>query len=284
PIVMANVNRAIAPPWNLWSEQTDSLAQRDTGWIQFYCESNQDVFDTVLQAFRISERVLVPSMLVLDAFILSHTTEGVDVPEQSEVDAFLPPYRPEFSLDPENPGAFGGITDPAPYFELKRLQHEGMMSALRVAEEVDEEFGRRFGRRHGIVQPYRCDDAELVLVVSSTTCSTARIAVDMLRDAGHAVGALKIRLFRPFPAEAVYECISAAPKVAVVDRNLSIGTGGIFAQELRAALYGREPAPAVFGFVTGLGGGDITPEAVRDMALHALKNKSPEEGPIFWKT
>jgi pyruvate/2-oxoacid:ferredoxin oxidoreductase alpha subunit len=284
PIVMVNVNRAIAPPWNLWSEQTDSLAQRDTGWLQFYCENNQDVLDTTLQAFKIAERTLVPAMLVLDAFILSHTTEPVDVPEQAEADAFLPPYSPRHILDTDAPRAFGSITGADDYFELKRLRHESMRDVLAIAAEVDADFETRFGRGHGLIKPYRCEDAELVIVTSGTTSSTARAAVDALRDQGRAVGMINVRLFRPFPGELLARAIGSAPKVAVIDRNLCVGLGGIFAQELRADLYGRDVRPEVFGFVTGLGGGDITPASVSAMAGHALANTPPaDNAPIWWK-
>jgi pyruvate/2-oxoacid:ferredoxin oxidoreductase alpha subunit len=284
PIVMVNVNRAIAPPWNLWSEQTDSLSQRDTGWLQFYCENNQDVLDTTLQAFKIAEQTLVPAMLVLDAFILSHTTEPVDVPEQAEADAFLPPYQPRHMLDTNDPKAFGSITGAEDYFELKRLRHDSMIDVIQVAADVDAEYQQRFGRSHGLIRPYRCDDAELVIVTSGTTSSTARVAVDAMRGAGKAVGMINIRLFRPFPGELLAAAIGGAPKVAVVDRNLSVGLGGIFAQELRASLYGHDKQPEIFGFVTGLGGGDITPDSVTAMAEHALAEKAPaDHAPIWWK-
>lgn len=284
PIVIANVNRAIAPPWNLWSEQTDSLSQRDTGWCQFYCSSNQDVLDTALQAFRIAEQTLVPCMLVLDAFILSHTTEGVDVPEQDKVDAFLPPFQPRALLDPDNPAAFGSITGPEDYFILKQMRHDAMQSVLTVAEQTENEFEKLFGRRHGLIASYRCEDAELVLVTSGTTSSTARLAVNALRKQGVAAGMINVRLFRPFPGELLKNAIGGAAKVAVIDRNLCVGLGGIFAQELRAALYGTDTQPRIYGFVTGLGGGDITPEAIESMARHALENGAPaNDAPIWWK-
>lgn len=284
PIVIANVNRAIAPPWNLWSDQTDSLAQRDTGWIQYYCESNQEVLDTTLQAFRLSEQTLIPSMLVMDAFLLSHTTEDVDVPEQSDVDAFLPPFKPQFLLDTDNPAAFGGITGPADYFQLKKMRDNDMQAALQTAQDVDAEFSQRFGRSWPLAQPYRCEDAEIILVTSGTAAATARLSADMLRDSGVAAGVIKTRLFRPFPADLISSLIGNTPKIAVIDRNLSIGIGGIFAQELKAALYGKPNTPQIFGYVAGLGGGDITPEIIRDMALNALASKSPESNTVWWDT
>lgn len=274
PIVMVNVNRAIAPPWNLWSEQTDSLSQRDTGWIQFYCENNQEALDTILQAYKLAERTCVPVMMAMDAFILSHTTEVVDVPDAADVDAFLPPYNPEVKLDPDAPHAFGAITGGREYQLLKRERHEEMMNAMNVADEIDEEFRARFGRGYGIVEGYRCEGAELVLLTSGTLSGTARISIDMLRDSGIAAGVVKVRMFRPFPAERIARAACGAPKIAVIDRNLSPGAGGIFAQELKAGLYGGGYAPEIIGYVGGLGGGDFTPENIADIARGALTSKA----------
>ncbi len=282
PIVMVNVNRAIAPPWNLWSEQTDSLSQRDTGWIQLYCENNQEVLDTTLHAYRIAEQLRVPVMLVMDAFILSHTSEVVDVPDIAQVDRFLPPYNPEVKLDPADPHSFGSITGGAEYQELKRIRHEAILRARDVALEVDSEFDAIFGRKYGIVQPYRCDDAELILLTSGTTAGTARIAVDALREEGVAAGTLKVRLFRPFPAHAIAEGVGDAPKVAVIDRNVSLGAGGIFAQELKAAFYDMDRRPEIIGIVSGLGGGDFTPEAIARIAHNAASAKG-RRGEAVWE-
>ncbi len=282
PIVMADVNRAIAPPWNLWCEQTDSLAQRDTSWLHIYCENNQEVLDTAIQSFKIAESINIPVMYVLDAFILSHTAEIVDIPDQKDVDDFLPPYKPKFKLDPNDPHAFGSITGPAEFQRLKRFRHEDMVNAISLIKEIDADYERRFGRSYGVVSPYRCEDAELILVTSGTVSGTARAAIDALRAEGLAVGALKIRLFRPFPADDVAAAIGNCPKVAVIDRNLSVGAGGIFAQELKAAMYGREQRPAVLGFVGGLGGGDFTPASIAALAKRALET-APSDAPVIWE-
>jgi pyruvate/2-oxoacid:ferredoxin oxidoreductase alpha subunit len=282
PIVMANVNRAIAPPWNLWAEQTDSLAQRDTSWLHFYCEDNQEVLDTAIQAFKIAEAINLPVMYVLDAFILSHTAEIVDIPDQKDVDEFLPPFIPRLKLDPDDPHAFGSITEPAEYQKLKQHRHEDMVASIGLIKEIDAEYRERFGRGYGTVLPYRCEDAELILVTSGTVSGTARVAIDELRAAGVAAGALKIRLFRPFPGDDVAAAIGDCPKVAVIDRNLSVGASGIFAQELKAALYGRDLRPTVLGFVGGLGGGDFTPAAIGKIARRALE--CPDTGqPVLWE-
>lgn len=264
PIVMANVNRAMGAPWSVWTDQNDSLAQRDTGWLQIYCESNQEVLDTVLQAFRIAETVRLPVMLILDAFVLSHTAEPVEIPELEDADRFLPPYRPGLRLDPSDPHAFNGLATPDSYMEFRFRMQQATITAIEVASEVDSEFARIFGRSYGIVEAYRCEEAELILITSSTVTSTAREVVDRFRDAGRRVGLLKIRLFRPFPAEAVRRLAAGATKLAVIDRNIGFGVGGIFAQEVRAALYNHLDVP-VYGFIAGLGGRDITPDTIREI-------------------
>lgn len=281
PIVMANVNRAMGAPWSIWTDQNDSLAQRDTGWMQFYCESNQETLDTVIQAYKVAERVLLPAMLVLDAFFLSHTSEAVDVPDQALVDRYLPPYRPEYKLDLADPRAFGGITMPSEYFELRYKIQRAMEEALTVAEEADLEFERLFGRGYGLVEPYKLEGAELAVVTSGTVTSTARLVIDALRAKGEKVGLLKVRLFRPFPAALVRELLLGLPKIAVIDRNISFGHGGIFAQEVKSALYNAEPRPPLFGFIAGLGGRDITPELIEEIIEYALAHDRPEEE-IIW--
>jgi pyruvate/2-oxoacid:ferredoxin oxidoreductase alpha subunit len=281
PIVMAEVNRALAPPWSIWSEQTDSLAQRDTGWLQFYCESNQEVLDTTIQAFKISEQVLLPSMIVLDAFFLSHTYEPVDVPEQREVDEFLPPYEPDIKMDVDDPHAFGALVGPDGYYEFRYKIQQAFEEAKRVIEDVGREYGERFGRAYGLVEPYELDDAEIALVTSSTITSTARAVIKERRARGERVGLLKIRVFRPFPFEAVREALRGIPKVAVIDRNLSFGHHGIFHAELKSALYGQPEAPAIFGFIAGLGGRDVTPQTIQQI-LNIVRSHDEPDRDVYW--
>jgi pyruvate/2-oxoacid:ferredoxin oxidoreductase alpha subunit len=280
PVVLANVNRAMGPPWSIWTDQNDSLSQRDTGWIQYYCESNQEALDTVIQAYKVAERVSLPAMLVLDAFFLSHTSEPVEIPEQGLVDRYLPPYRPKYKLDLADPRAFGGITMPSEYFELRYKIQKAMEEALAVAEEADLEFKRLFGRGYGLVEPYRLEGAELALVTSGTVTSTARLVIDRLRAEGEKVGLLKARLFRPFPTSLVREHLLGILKIAVIDRNISFGHGGIFAQEIKSALY-NHGQPPLFGFIAGLGGRDITPELIEEIIEYALSHDRPEEE-IIW--
>ena len=266
PIVMADVNRAVAPGWSIWTDQNDTLAQRDTGWVQLYCETNQEVLDTTVQAFKLAEAVDLPVMIVLDAFFLSHTSEPVDIPEPSAVDDFLPRREARWKLDVRDPRAFGALTTPAVYMEMRLRQQEAMAEAIRVAAEVDEDWGRRFGRRYGLLERYRADDAELLLVTSGTITSTARYVVDQARQRGEKIGLVKARMFRPFPTAAWRAALAGVPHVAVLDRNISPGHSGIFAEEIRAALYDLPNAkrPAIHGYIVGLGGRDVRPETIID--------------------
>ena len=281
PIVMAQVNRALAPGWNIWADQTDSLAQRDTGWIQFYCENGQEVLDTTIQAFRLAEWVNLPVMVNLDAFFLSHTYEPVDVPEQKSVDRFLPPYKPRFQLDLANPCAFNQLAPPNIYMEMRHSIQMAMEEAFTFFEQMEEEFESILGRRHGAVEAIQCDDAEVILITSGTVTSTSRQVVAELREKGEKVGLLKIKLFRPFPVTMLRELTASASKVAVIDRNFSFGASGIFAQEVKAALFNFPGHPPVYGYVAGLGGRDITTEVIEEI-YWLTKNSTAPENESSW--
>jgi len=281
PIVMANVNRSLGAPWNIWCDQTDSLSQRDTGWLQFYCESSQEALDTVIQAYKISEKVSLPSMVVLDAFYLSHTFEPVNIPDQGRVDRFLPPYEPKYRLDPKVPRSFSGLTPPDLFTEMRYQIQEAMEEAKKVILHVDEEFDALFGRRYGLVEGYRLEDAELVLVTSGTAASTARDVIDQYRDDGKPVGLLKVRTFRPFPSEEIRKALKNVSKVAVIDRNISFGMGGIFAEELKSVYGNEEEGPIIFGYIAGLGGRDITKETLSGIIEHTFEEDRPKK-PSLW--
>lgn len=281
PIVMAEVNRALAPGWNIWADQTDSLAQRDTGWIQLYCETGQEALDAVLLAYRLAELVNLPVMAVLDAFFLSHTYEPVDVPEQEAVDAYLPAFQARFELDTANPCALSQLAAPNVYMEMRRNIQEGMERALAMFEDLEAEFAERFGRRYGAVEPLFCEDAEIVLLTSGTVTSTARQVLEDLRGEGEKVGLLKVKLFRPFPAEMVRKALGSCRKVAVIDRNFSFGASGIFAQETRAALCSLPERPTVFGYIAGLGGRDITEALIREIWQRTRDAELPESESIW---
>jgi pyruvate/2-oxoacid:ferredoxin oxidoreductase alpha subunit len=281
PIVMANVNRALGSPWNIWGEQTDSLSQRDTGWLQLYCESNQEVLDTTIQAFKIAEEIHLPVMLNLDAFFLSHTAEPVEIPEQKRVDDFLPRYQPEFRLDPKKPYSFGCLTPPEYFMEFRYKIQQSMLQGKEVSRRVDEEFGQSFGRKYGLIEAYRCDGADLILVTSGAIASTARVVVDALRQKGRKVGMVKVRLFRPFPQEELYAVLRDVEKVAVVDRNVSFGVGGIFAHELNAAFCNEKTRPPIFSYIAGLGGRDVTPQVLNDVVYQTYKRSQPEKQSVW---
>ena len=283
PIVLANVNRALGPGWSIWSEQTDSLAQRDTGWLQFYCETNQEVLDTVVQAFRIGEQLSLPVMLVLDAFVLSHTYEVVDIPDQKVIDSYLPPYEPKYKMDVDEPHAFGALVTPDNYYEMRYKIQKAMERAPEVAERADQEYREIVGRGYGIVEPLELEDAELVVVSAGALSSNVKAVVREYRKKGIKVGLLRMRMFRPFPVQKVRSLLLNKPKIAVIDRNISFGASGIFYQELKAALYGQNGGrePTVFGFIIGLGGRDITLQDIRDIIDFALEAEKPEED-IIW--
>ncbi|MGB5525873.1 MAG: pyruvate ferredoxin oxidoreductase, partial [Gemmatimonadota bacterium] len=213
PVVMANVNRAMAPGWNIWTDQNDSLSQRDTGWIQLYCETNQEVFDTTIQSFKLAEKVNLPVMLVLDAFFLSHTSEPVDVTEQEDVDRFLPRREATFKMDTSDPHAFGALVRPDAYTEMRWHQQEAMREARDVFRQVEDEWEAITGRRYGAVEAYRTEDADLLLVTSGTITSTARTVVDERRAAGEKVGLLKVKMFRPFPTDELRSHLGGVDRV-----------------------------------------------------------------------
>ncbi len=267
PIVLADVNRALAPGWSIWTDQNDSLSQRDTGWMQVYCQSSQEVVDSVVQAYRVSERVLLPTMVVLDAFFLSHTYEDVEVPEQEMVDGFLPPLELPHRMDLERPAALGNLVFPDRYMEFREKMHLAHRAALDVWEEVGREWGELTGRPYGLVEEYRMEGAELVLVTAATTASTARPVIDALRDEGVPAGLLRLRVFRPFPARRIREILAGRKKVVVLDRNCSFGHHGIFHQEIKSALYELpgDRQPGLAGIIAGLGGRDVTPDDLREM-------------------
>jgi pyruvate/2-oxoacid:ferredoxin oxidoreductase alpha subunit len=266
PIVMADINRSLAPGWSIWTDQNDTLSQRDTGWIQLYCETNQEVLDTTIQAFKLAEAVDLPVMIVLDAFFLSHTSEPVDIPEQSLVDEFLPRREARLKLDVNDPKAFGGLSPPNMYMEVRLRQQEAMQKVHEVFADVDAEWGKKFGRAYGAVETYKTAGADIVLLTSGTVTSTARHVVDLRRERGEKVGLVKVKMFRPFPTGLLRRVLGKVPRVAVLDRNISPGHSGIFAEEVRAALY-DQPAgkrPDIRGYIVGLGGRDVTPAVIEE--------------------
>lgn len=282
PVVMANVNRTLAAPWGFWADQTDSLAQRDTGWIQFYCESPQEALDTVLHAYRVAEAVQLPAMVVIEALHVSHALEPVDVPAPEVVARFLPPWEPPMRLDPAAPRAFGGTATPRQWRANRLAMHAAMERARAAVLEAGRLWGELTGRPYGAVERYAADDAELVLVATGAIASTAYEAVDRLREQGLAVGLLRLRLFRPFPDQELVARLRRARRVAVIDRNCSVGSGGIVAAEVRAALHARGLGHVpVLGYIMGLGGVDVPVERLEEIARDALRRPTSAPGPLF---
>ena len=273
PLVLVNVCRSVALPWSIWGDQQDAIQQRDTGWIQIFTETGQEALDMVLQAYRIAEdhRILLPVMVCLDSFIQSHTEELVEIPDQESVDSFLPPYDPVVTLDVDNPysisvGGFGKH-----YTRWRKEQQGAAEKAKEVIVEVGDEFARSFGRHYGgLIEPYRSEGAEAVIVIMGALTGTAREEVDEMRAEGKAVGLIKVRAFRPFPVQPLRQALAEVKAAAVLDRDCSWGYGGALATDLRAALYGLPNPPAVLNFIGGLGGADVPPEQMRYMLDKAL--------------
>ena len=281
PIVMVNVNRVLAVPWAFGSDQSDSLSQRDTGWMQFYCEDGQEALDTVIQAYKIAESVFLPVMVCIDGFFTSHFIEPLEIPDQAVIDAFLPTVSIPNRFDLQNPAYLSNVVSPAQFMAFRQRSFEDMEGAKPLIKEVDQEYGRALGRAYGMVEAVDTDGAEIVLVTSGAMTSTARVAIQSLRNKGYKAGLLKIKAFRPFPWQEVQEVLKDVPKVAVVDRNISIGKEGIFCQELKAALYPLERRPMISGYIAGLCGANVPPEMLEEMAVETLGRNKPENMPVW---
>jgi len=278
PVVMVNVNRAVAPPWSVWADQTDSVSQRDTGWMQFYSESTQEELDTVIMSYKVSESpdIMLPSFTTEDAFFLSHTYEPVEIPAQELVDGFLPPFNPEIKLDIDNPRGFGSLSMPHQwYMELRYLIAEAMdrsrQKILKVEKEWKELTGRSYG---GLLDEYRTEDAEVVLVNAGSAASTIREVIDRLRAQGKKVGLARLRSFRPFPTEEIRALGRHVHTIGVMDRCYTFGDGGAFFTEVKSALYQLKDRPTVKNFVVGIGGRDITMKTVGKLYDNLYKIKS----------
>jgi pyruvate/2-oxoacid:ferredoxin oxidoreductase alpha subunit len=283
PIVMAAVNRTLGPPWNIWADQGDTLMFRDFAWIQLYCDSNQDVADTALLAFRLAEdpRILLPVMVCMDAFIVSHTAMEVELATQEQVDRFLPPCTVPHRLDADHPVTVGGMAMPAETLSQRLELDEAMRRVPEAFDEHRARFREVFGRDvSGAVESYRTGDADRILIASGTIATTLRDVVDARRERGEKVGMVRIKMFRPFPGQQIRELCGRAAGVGVLDRNYAAGTGGIFWHEVRASLQGRE-RPFVQGYLTGVGGGDVVPAMV-DEVVADLSKRSAAGEPV-WK-
>jgi pyruvate ferredoxin oxidoreductase alpha subunit len=261
PVVMAVANRAVSAPLSIWSDHSDAMATRDTGWIQIFTENGQDVFDNTLCAFRIGEdpKVLLPVMVHMDGFHLSHMIEPILIEEQAEVNKFLPPFKYPLALDPNKPVAMGGFALPALYSEVKKAQEANLEASKDVILKAWDEFARIFGRKYSPVEKYRTEGAKTLLLTMGSFGETAMETVDKMRAAGKDVGLVRLRLWRPFPTKELREAVKDAETLVVFDRALSLGgQAGPVCTEIKSALYDLEKKPKVAGIIGGLGGRDVT--------------------------
>jgi pyruvate ferredoxin oxidoreductase alpha subunit len=264
PIVMTVGNRAIGAPINIWNDQTDSMSMRDAGWIQLYCESNQQAVDVHIQAFKIAEAVSLPVMVCMDGFILTHCYDRIDVPEQAQVDEFLPTFEPRQVLDPSAPVSIGAMVGPEAFTEVRYLAHHRQMEALELIPKVAEEFKAIFGRDSGgLIGEYRTEDAETIVITLGSVIGTMQEVIDEMRDAGEKIGAVTLRSFRPFPAAALRAAVGHAKRVIIFEKCLAVGIGGIVSNNVRMALSDNDLTS--YSVIGGLGGRPVTRDSLRKL-------------------
>jgi pyruvate ferredoxin oxidoreductase alpha subunit len=279
PVVMAVCNRALSAPLSVWGDHSDAMAVRDTGWIQVFCQNGQEAFDLTLWAFRVGEdpKVLFPVMVHLDGFTLSHVTEPVILPEQSEVNRFLPRFQYPFALNPDKPMTHGAFGPPEIYSETKLAQEVAFRNSKEVILRGWKEFGDIFGRYYHPVEEYKTENAETLLLTMGAFTETAKIVIDDRRDKGEAIGLISLRLWRPFPFEEFCRAVKGSRLLIILDRCISFGLGGPVFSEIRSALYDEEPRPKVVGIIGGLGGRDM-PEENFDYVINRAREIA-EKGP-----
>lgn len=279
PLVLTCANRAISAPINIWNDQQDSVSLRDSGWIQLYTEDIQETVDMHFIGYRLSEDkdIMLPVMVCMDGFTLTHGIETVDIPPQEQVDKFLPPYKPLYKLDPANPITMGPLVGPDYYMEARYAIEETHKKALEFIPKITAEFSKVFGRTYnGLVEGYRIEGAEKVIVAMGSVCGTIKDVIDELRTKGKKVGLLKITCLRPFPAQQIYEVLKNIPKVAVIDRALSLGSYAPLYAEIKAAFFGKKNKPDVISsFIVGLGGRDITKDSIKEVVSLLAAKECP---------
>jgi len=274
PIVMTVANRALSAPISIWGDHSDAMATRDVGWIQIFVENGQEAVDNVICGFRIGEdkRVLLPVMIHLDGFALTHVIEPIELPDKKDVDRFLPPFKYPLPLDPEKPVTMGALGSPFIYTEVKWAQEINLEKAKDVILEVWQEFDKTFGRKYAPIEQYQTKGAKTLLLTMGSYSETAMVAVDKMRSDGKEVGLLKLRLWRPFPYEELREAVKGIETLIVLDRAISFGgPGGPVCSEVKAALYDEEKRPKIIGFVGGLGGRDISMAGFEEMVNRGIE-------------
>jgi pyruvate ferredoxin oxidoreductase alpha subunit len=296
PVVLACVNRAIGAPWNVLNDQQDSISQRDTGWIQIYARNNQEILDSVIQAYRIAEATYLPVMVCYDGYILSHTEMPVEVPSQADVDRFLPPYKPHTVLDPANPRNYNLVTLANPrvdaegvlchgYMEIRYLLQEALQESRERIVSVGREFGGLFGRSYAnMFWEDGLDGADIAIVAMGSLAMEANVAADALRAEGHGVGVVGLRVFRPFPKVELAKALAKSRLIVVFDKNISYGQEGATCSEIKSALYGTGASAVIRDFIVGLGGRDVKARDLADAVRKSLpalekgllNNENPE--------
>lgn len=290
PVILACVNRALGAPWNILNDQQDSLSQRDTGWIQLYARNNQEIVDSIIQAYKIAEKVFIPTMVCFDGYLLSHTEMPVELPSQEDVDKFLPPYRPHTILDPANPKNYNLVTLADPrvdadgvlchgYMELRYLLQESLQNSTGVITEVGQEFTKLFGRDYtSLVWEDDLGGADIAIVALGSLAMEAEVAAGVLRREGYRAGVLGLRVFRPFPKSAVAKALKDVQLAVVFDKSISYGNEGIVCSEIKSALYGTDANTTVLNYIVGLGGRDVKAREIVDAvkkSVHYLKSGIP---------
>ena len=280
PVVMTCANRAISAPINIWNDHQDAITVRDSGWIQIHAETIQEAMDMHILAYRIAEspKIMLPVMVNMDGFILTHGLETVDVPTDEQVEKFLPSYKPLYKLDVDNPISLGLLADPDYYMETRFAINETHKDVLKLIPMVNDEFSKVFGRTcGGLVEEYKTKDAEKVIVAMGSVCGTIKDVIDQMRAKGKKVGLLRIVSYRPFPIAAIYQALKDVPKVAVLEKAVSLGSYGPLLAEVRSVFCGKKKAPAISGFVIGLGGRDITVDSIKEVYKKLTTKEITEE-------
>lgn len=276
PIILCVVNRALSAPLNIHCDHTDSIASRDSGWIQIFCEDAQEAYDTTICAVKIAEKAFLPVMVTIDGFIISHCMQKIEVLSDEEVRAFIGEYKPNYNLlDVNNPITLGPACLPDSFFEHKRAQAEGMNQALNYIEEVFREYKEKFNRELSILEEYQTNDAEVAIICMGSTAGTAKIAVNNLRSKGYPVGLFKLRVFRPIVATYLQRALRDIKILGILERMEGLSAfGGPLFNEIRSVLYDEPKRPITISYVYGLGGREITPEEIEEVFLELLSLKS----------
>jgi pyruvate ferredoxin oxidoreductase alpha subunit len=287
PVVMALGNRAVSGPLNIWNDHSDIMPQRDSGWISFFCENGQEAIDMSIQSFRIAEDrdVMLPIVLNIDGFQLTHMVEAIDIPTQKEVDKYLPPFKPLATLHPDNPVTMGAYAFPDIFTEVMKAKHEVLINSKKVILKAWDEWGKQFGRYYKPVETYKTEGADVLILTMGSMGETASIAIDEMREKGASVGLIKLRLWRPFPFEELKAAVKGAKVLVVTDRAISHGgPGGPVASEIRSAFYSDKDRPYIYSSIMGLGGRDVTVENFKDMLERGIqaKKQQPKEDYIIY--